>query len=100
MAPVTQKRLPHSLQPIWDLAADVLATSKSWIFVGYSLPPYDELVLELLRSNSRHKPVIHVFDPQQAVADRYRESLDSEVHWHPGLPEGIGNLQEIVAQAT
>ena len=38
VAPVTRKRLPDYLMPIWSLAANALARSTKWIFVGYSLP--------------------------------------------------------------
>jgi hypothetical protein len=97
VAPVTQKRLPEYLIPVWELAADALARSGKWIFVGYSLPLYDELALGLLQKHSSHGPEVHVFDPQQGIADRYRQHLGAEVCWHPGLPEAVADLQRIVA---
>lgn len=96
VAPVTQKRLPDFLAPTWAYAAHALSSSHRWLFVGYSLPEYDELVLRLLRENASHKPEVHVFDPQLQVAESYRALLGLNVSHHQGLPDGISDMQRVV----
>ncbi len=96
VAPVTDKRLPSYLKPIWDLAGEVLTQSSMWIFVGYSLPIYDQLVCGLLRDCASHRPEIHVFDPARDIVDRYEALVGLRVSWHPGLPSGLPELNEIL----
>jgi hypothetical protein len=100
LAPVTRKRLPEYLIPVWSLAASKLAQATTWVFVGYSLPLYDELVLRLLRDNSSHRPEVHVFDPNEGIAHHYREHLGLEVYGHPGLPDGISHLDTFLPPIT
>lgn len=94
VAPVTEKRLPEFLRPTWDRAHEALTQAQKWIFVGYSLPEYDHLVVDLLRSCSGHHPEIHIFDPDPSVADRYTYLLGAQVSAHSGLPEAIGELEQ------
>lgn len=94
--PVTGKRIPAFLQPIWTLAADVLAASRQWLFVGYSLPDYDHLVRELLVRAATKSPDIHVFDPSPSVVRHYEAALGLPVHSHPGIPEGTTCLPRLL----
>jgi hypothetical protein len=96
VAPVTAKSLPDYLAPTWRLAEEALAQSSKWIFVGYSLPKYDRLVIELLRSSYSSRPQLHVFDIRPEVADHYRSLLGLDATWHPGLPNGLNELASIV----
>lgn len=96
VAPITHKSLPGYLNPTWNLAADILANSETWIFVGYSLPTYDLLVRQLLTDNSQHRPIVHVFDPDIRVGKEYQVLLPrATIHTHGGLPEGLNDLPKI-----
>ncbi len=97
IAPVTTKTLPSALQSIWDHAAVALASSPCWLIIGYSLPNYDELVRQLLRENSTHKPTIYVLNPNPSVSIRVSELLPhSTVHSLPKLPEATPELESLL----
>jgi len=100
VAPVVAKALPKYLKCIWASAGEALRSSATWIVVGYSLPKYDLLVRELLANNSVEGPRVHVFDPNPEIAVRYRSLLTTaKIQSHPGLPEGVSDLQTILASA-
>ena len=97
VAPVTSKALPSYLEPVWTKAKGALASSRIWIVVGYSLPEYDALVRNLLRDSVCSELVVHVFDPDRRVAERFQKLLRVRtVRSHPGLPVGIAELEEIL----
>jgi hypothetical protein len=96
VAPVASKTLPAYLQSTWDLAGRLLAQSSTWIVVGYSLPPYDQLVRDLLASNHRAQAV-YVFDPDPLVADRFRSLLPASlVAAKRRVPEGLPELKVVI----
>jgi hypothetical protein len=96
VAPVTSKTLPWYLERTWQLAGQLLAESNIWVVVGYSLPPYDQLIRELLASSYRGQ-VVHVFDPDTLVGHRFRSVLaGSAVTMHGGLPDGLSELGRII----
>jgi len=100
VAPITEKRLPQFLDPIWRGAASCLAASRLWIVAGYSLPSYDLAVRRLLRDNAVHNPHIHVFDPRPEVAAAFSDLLPgSPVRPHGGVPSGLQELEMVVASA-
>ena len=75
----------------------MLSKARTWIIVGYSLPRYDRLVSELLFQSSQHGPALYVFDPDAKVAPKYTKLLRTcSVEWHPGLPEGLRDVEVIV----
>jgi hypothetical protein len=94
VAPVRGKRPPESLQPIWDLARAELATARLVVCVGYSLPPYDDQVRNLL-AGAAQDARIHVFDPNQRMAEHYGRQLDRTIVQHPGLPNGLPDLEAL-----
>lgn len=97
LAPITEKSPPSFLKPLWEIAAQKLASSNKWIIVGYSLPSYDRAIQELLQQNSNHKPEIHIFDPNKTVSSSFAKLLpNSNINWHPGLPAGIPHLELIL----
>lgn len=98
VAPVANKEVPPYLQPTWNRARELLTSASSWIFIGYSLPEYDHQVRGLLRSSSRHLPLVHVFDRDPAAPHRYRDALRAEVIGHRGIPEALGEFEEAVGQ--
>ena len=97
VAPATTKSLAPALVPMWEAAAGALACSGAWVIVGYSLPPYDLLVRDLLRGSSSHHPDVHVFNPDPEAARRCASCMPSAtVHCHPGLPEGLTQLDDVM----
>lgn len=96
LAPITRKRVPTFLEPIWERAATVLSSSRTWIVVGYSLPTYDEAILELFGSCAKHGPAVHFFDPNDEVAQRAKKLLPvATVFAHGGLPACLGDLESL-----
>ena len=97
IAPVKNKEIPTGFQAIWQKAAEALKQSSSVIIVGYSLPEYDLAVRELLRHNITPAAALHIFDPQSAVAERYRALLpENPVFSHSGLPNAIPDLRHLL----
>ncbi len=97
VAPVTSKVLPRYLESVWINAKSALASSRKWLVVGYSLPQYDALVRSLLQDSAGSELVVHVFDPDPSVAERFRSLLRNRtVELHPGLPGGISHLESIL----
>lgn len=98
VAPVTAKALPTYLESVWTNAGSALSSSHTWLVVGYSLPEYDALVRKLLRDSARDNLVVHVFDPDPAVKQRFQSLLGdcTTVVPHEGLPNGIGDLPDIL----
>lgn len=97
VAPVTEKNVPSVFRPIWSSAESALAKSNTWIIVGYSFPPYDLAINELLQSNAGHRPKVHILNPDQRVIDRVQSLLPRAViHAHPGLPEALPEIAQMV----
>jgi hypothetical protein len=100
VAPVTAKALPTYLESVWTNARSGLTSSDTWLVVGYSLPAYDALVRGLLSDSARENLVVHVFDPDPSAAGRFQSLLGGRtVLAHPGLPEGFGDLEEVLDRA-
>lgn len=98
VAPVVEKSLPPLFEPLWTGARHALQSSPIWLIVGYSLPEYDRLVLDLLRTSIAHRPEIHVFDPNSAIPSHYERLLDQPVVGHAGLPSGLSDLDSILSR--
>jgi hypothetical protein len=97
VAPVTAKMLPEYLEPVWKMARNTLRLSPKWIVVGYSLPEYDQLVRQLLIEAAPPHLVLHVFDPDSRVVERFRGLLPGRsIFSHRGLPEGLDELPGIL----
>lgn len=101
VAPVTAKTLPTYLEPVWANARAALSSSNTWLVVGYSLPAYDELVRGLLRDSARDNLVVHIFDPDFGVAERFRSLLgDRMILPHRRLPEGLDDLEDVLRNSS
>ena len=68
--------------------------------IGYSLPRYDQLVRSLLLEAIAPNTTIHVFDPDPAVAPRFRELLKLDVRSYPGLPDGIDEIAGVLKRSS
>lgn len=99
VAPVIEKSLPSLFEPIWIGARKALQASRTWLIVGYSLPEYDRLILDLLRTSASHRPEIHVFDPNPAIPAHYEQLLGQPVFGHGGLPGGLADLDSILPRS-
>jgi hypothetical protein len=91
VAPVRGKQPPRLLDPIWRRARSAIAQAERVLVVGYSLPEYDDHVVELLRAS----PMIcsfHLFDPAPALGAKYERVLQRDTVQHPGLPEALTKL--------
>jgi hypothetical protein len=97
IAPVTNKQIPAMFKGIWQSAAEALAATSVLLVIGYSLPPYDLAVRDLIRNNLPNSAKVHVFDPYAPVASRYSDLLPlNEVAPEPGLPDGTDRLVRIL----
>jgi hypothetical protein len=77
-----------------------LRKTRTLVVVGYSLPPYDQLVRNLLRDSVQAGTAVHVFDPDAAAADRFGELLATTmVSRQPGLPAAVDHLAHVLARA-
>ena len=76
-------------------AKEQLCRARTWVVVGYSLPHYDQAVRSLLREAVNPETAIHVFDPDTAVASRFRD-LTPNVRSHPGLSDRVNELNELL----
>ena len=100
VAPVRGKRPPDALEPTWKVARAALTTARLVLIVGYSLPPYDDLVRDLLAATAPEAS-IHVFNPDSGAGEHYRNQLHREIVQHGGLPEALRDVAatcEAVAQ--
>ena len=97
VAPIIGKTVPPYLRPIWRIAGNHLASANTWIIIGYSLPPYDELVRALLLNAATLATTVHVLDPDPAVAHRFGALLPKvALHAHPGLPDGTDAIRAVL----
>ena len=96
VAPIVEKTVPQYLRPTWTAARKHLGRARTWIVIGYSLPHYDQAVQSLLLKAAAPDTTIHVFDPDPAVASRFRKHLTRNVLSHPGLPDGIDELNDVL----
>ena len=95
VAPIVEKTVPQYLRPTWMAAKNHLCRARTWIVVGYSLPHYDQAVRALLLEASSPDTTIHIFDPDPAVASRFRD-LTVNVCSHRGLPDGIEEIHGVL----
>lgn len=101
IAPVTNKGIPETFEPIWKFAALALNATSTFVVIGYSLPEYDVAVRDLLKRNLVSETRIVVFDPDPTVADRYRRLLPRNVVTaRPGFPDGIDYLPSVSSAAS
>jgi hypothetical protein len=95
VAPLKEKSIPPYLRSTWDGAQAVLEGADTWIIVGYGFPFYDEAVTDLVARSASDETVIHVLNPDPAVAERLRSAVPKgQVVPHRGLPNGLQTLAE------
>lgn len=85
--PLPEKHVPWWLEPVWDQARAELAAADEWVVVGYSLPPYDYEINELLARSARKVQRIRIYDPYaDSIAGRWSDVAPSAyIKTYPGL---------------
>lgn len=90
--PQPEKRRPQLLETVWESAEHVLRETEHLLVVGYSAPPYDLAVEELLRSTTDQLSLTRVWDLTEAVANRYREITGRPAVWEGPLTDDFTAL--------
>jgi hypothetical protein len=93
--PTPHKDIPRWLKPVWDGAHKCLSEVDQWIVCGYSLPEYDAMVRDLLRTSVSNPKTVVLLDPNSGRdKERWGDLLRGvTVVPLPGLPEGITLLR-------
>jgi hypothetical protein len=98
--PVMEKEAPSWLLAIWDGARQALASCATWLVCGYSLPPYDRAITQLIADAGTSGAVTRIIlmDPYATdLASRWQAMApNAELHLLPGLPEALRPLLELV----
>jgi hypothetical protein len=89
--PLPEKHVPWWLEPVWDKARAELAAADEWVVIGYSLPPYDSEINDLLATSARNVRRIRIYDPYaESIADRWSNVAPGAcIETHPGLNPNI-----------
>lgn len=75
VAPVEEKDRPEAFASVWVGAEAMLARAETWIVIGYSLPPYDGAIREMLANAARGGPRIVVSDPSDDAFQRWKQTF-------------------------
>jgi len=67
VAPTSEKHIPEALRYTWSLAGKILEQSEKLLVFGFAFNPYDQLVLELLRSKGKNLRSILLVDREPNV---------------------------------
>lgn len=65
--PAPEKTAPSELENMWELGSKILSNSKILIFFGFAFNPYDEALLDFIKSNTKHINQIVLIDPYPAI---------------------------------
>jgi hypothetical protein len=95
IAPVPEKSVPPWLAPVWHGAAESLRRCDVWIVCGYSLPPYDVEVCNLLRNAGKGRSLLmFLLSPESEILRiKYAEVVpEAQIVCLSGLPAGTAEL--------
>ena len=99
--PVLEKEAPSWLVQVWNGAREALASCSTWIVCGYSLPIYDQAIIQLFIDAAAARSVTQIIllDPNAHVLlDRWKAVAPHvEIRPLPGLPDGLSTLAACVA---
>jgi len=97
--PVVEKEAPSWLLDIWGGARQALASCSTWLVCGYSLPPYDRAITQLIADAGTAGAVTRVIllDPYATdLVSRWQAvAPNAKLHALPGLPEALRPLLEL-----
>jgi hypothetical protein len=91
VAPASEKHIPEALRGAWDLAGQILGQSEKVLVFGFAFNPYDQLVLELLRSKGKNMRSVLLVDVEPNL--RAAESLWPQARVTHCLPPPDGEDQ-------
>ena len=72
------ERHSRSLEYIWRSASECLADAPEVVFIGYSLPEYDQFAIEFFLQHLKGKTV-RVCDPSGSVISRFRHYFGNSI---------------------
>ncbi len=93
--PLPFKHIPKWLSSVWEKSASAMSSSAMWIVCGYSLPPYDTSVTQMVQNAASNVTRIYLMSPHSVDHRERWQSLvpKADITPLPGLPEGISNLR-------
>jgi len=62
VAPTLEKHVPQSIRYVWQLAREILEQSTKLLVFGFAFNPYDQSVLDLLRSSGKNIKSVLIVD--------------------------------------
>lgn len=84
VAPVPEKVAPQALQSVWECTQSILAEAERLVVFGFAFNPYDEAVLDLLRSGGRRLRSVELIDISPPVARARELWPQAQIHaTHP-----------------
>lgn len=94
--PVPEKEMPPWLANVWYYAERSLSASDNWIVCGYSMPPYDQAIRDMLHRAADRvgRLVVWLLDPDsEALKHRWLDICPrgTVVNCLPGLPEAVAD---------
>lgn len=93
VAPMRAKQIPSWGKATWAHAGDALRSSAEWIFVGYSFPPYDRSVMNLIEQSAPRDVTVRIIDPSETPALRVATMLRAaRIERYPGLEHALPRL--------
>lgn len=100
MPPAPEKDIPSWLLSVWQGAEEEPSRAQTRVVCGYSLPPYDQAVTQMLGSASAAGPPerIIIIHPQASELCAHYSLIapTAEVKPLPGLPDALNELSRIL----
>lgn len=93
VAPTQEKRKPKELETIWGLAENILGSSKKLLIFGFSFNPYDEAVLNLLKTSGKNIISILLIDIEPKIEQARKLYPNAKITHCAPPPEGNNEIQ-------
>lgn len=101
--PISEKKVPDWLRPIWEQAEMCLSQGDCWIVCGYSLPDYDTAIKRMLERASVSKlESIFLLDPYSKNLRANYEQIAprAKISCLSGLPGGVHELNALARNVS
>jgi hypothetical protein len=93
VAPTAEKQAPPELLDVWNLARGILSGSERVLVFGFAFNPYDEVVLDLLRSSGKNTRAVLLIDVAPPTEAAHRVWPQAEIADSPPPPEGSPRIK-------